>query len=199
MQRASSCHTGTPPTNNSRSTSFTNRNVYILSEKNEETRQDCVFTDYRHCLFVICPKMSYEAHKNYRDKVLNVKKKKGVSLNQGKLGKDGSGKKRKTGPTRQEKQRMEEKVFSEKKLNQKKRKRIKGEFVTYGSEVCLQHYESGMFITAVPLAAHFDKSAFKVQLTDELSDFMYFRISALQSYRQKEDKVFSDGDSHSPD
>ena len=46
-----------------------------MNEKDEKTKQECLFTDYRHCLFKIVPKMSYEAHKNYREQVLNSREK----------------------------------------------------------------------------------------------------------------------------
>ena len=65
------------------------------------------------------------------------------------------------------------------------RKRRKGEKVTYGDEVQLVHYDSGMFVEASKTCADFDKSSNLVRLVDTGSKGVYFTIEPRYKYRSE--------------
>lgn len=82
---------------------------------------------------------------------------------------------------------------SEKLLNKKKLKSFIGKDVLYGDEICFMHEETGLFLSADSNCSLFSKSAFGCKLSDKLTRKVIFRVNPYQTYRDFDNKVFSDG------
>lgn len=68
----------------------------------------------------------------------------------------------------------------------------KGTEVLYGAEVLFKHVDSGGFLLGVLEAAESGEGSFKLNLTDQLSSGLGFKIRSHRSYERDGDKVYLD-------
>mgnify|MGYP001950670424 CR=1 FL=1 len=54
--------------------------------------------------------------------------------------------------------------------------------VTYGAEVVFRHIESGHYLSGIFMAADIGEGAFKLELAQELSSHLIFKLVSHRSY-----------------
>lgn len=62
----------------------------------------------------------------------------------------------------------------------------------YGAEVLFKHMESAAYLRGVLEAAETGEGSFKLDLTDQLSSYLGFKIRSHRSYERDGDKVYLD-------
>eukprot|EP00347_Sterkiella_histriomuscorum_P021853 403332539 len=176
-----------------------------------------IFTrNFRDFVFTVCPKLNYDARKDYNQASRFYQKSAHSGGNAGNEGgkkgeKEAKGKsmggnkdpqansinnqqkKNSNGLEEQtfkkKMQQLQKKLLEEEEINVKILDRRMGEIVTYGQEIQLLHCDSETFITAKKMCADVDKSCNKVELSDHGSSSIYFKVMPRYKYRQEGEKI----------
>ena len=85
--------------------------------------------------------------------------------------------------------KMKQRMAKEKEINDQLLPTLRGNEVTYGTEIQLMHYNSQSFLNGKIQCSEFDQSAYCLELSNNFSSGMIFKILPRFQIKQEGEKI----------